>query len=160
MNPATTVMSAKPYNFSWMVEGELCACAQPDRRAHMEFLKKAGVRHLVCLSEDLPPAYHPDLRVHTIPVQEFEPPTLQQIKKFIKVCERARAEQVAVCVHCRMGRGRTGVMLACYLVRYLGQIPQEAITNIRFRRPYSIETWEQEFVVKTFYDYWTSIRAQ
>ncbi|XP_018022510.1 dual specificity protein phosphatase 23 [Hyalella azteca] len=152
-------MAAQPYNFSWMVPGEICACARPDRRAHAQFLRDAGVRYVVCLSDDLPPAPYPDLHIQTIPVEEFEPPTLDQIHEFIGICELARARQVAVCVHCRMGRGRTGVMLACYLIRYQGQVPQQAISNVRFKRPYSIETWEQEFVVKDYYDHWTKVRT-
>lgn len=58
----------------------------------------------------------------------------------------------AVGVHCRMGRGRTGVMAACYLVKFQGQSPDSAIASIRRLRPGSIETYSQEKAVVAFYD--------
>ena len=52
-----------------------------------------------------------------------------------------------------MGRGRTGVMLACYLVKFYKQLFDQAICNIRLMRPYSLETWEQERIVRDYYDH-------
>jgi atypical dual specificity phosphatase len=45
--------------------------------------------------------------------------------------------------------GRTGVVLACYLVAK-GQTPQNAIARVRRLRPGSIETDEQEQSVIEF----------
>ena len=28
-----------PYNFSWIIKGELCACAWPQTKANVEYLK-------------------------------------------------------------------------------------------------------------------------
>ena len=63
----------------------------------------------------------------------------------------------AVGIHCRMGRGRTGVMAACYLVYFYDMSPQRAITNIRMMRPGSVETYEQERAVLEYYDYLRSL---
>jgi atypical dual specificity phosphatase len=60
-------------------------------------------------------------------------------------------------VHCRMGRGRTGVMTACFLVHFYGQSPERAITNVRLMRPGSVETYEQEKAVVKYYDYLRSM---
>ena len=47
-------------------------------------------------------------------------------------------------------------MLAAYLVGVLGVEPDVAIDEIRTKRPYSIETYEQEEAVHRFHDYITT----
>lgn len=55
-----------------------------------------------------------------------------------------------VAVHCRAGYGRTGTMLACYLVAVEGYSAADAITETRRRRSWSIETEQQEQAVIDF----------
>lgn len=62
----------------------------------------------------------------------------------------ARSSQ-AVAVHCALGFGRTGTMLACYLVKERGLAAGDAIAEVRRLRPGSIETYEQEKAVFQFY---------
>lgn len=52
-----------------------------------------------------------------------------------------------------MGRGRTGVMAACYLVRFQDFAPEKAITTVRLQRPGSVETSQQERSVVRYRDY-------
>lgn len=56
-----------------------------------------------------------------------------------------------VAVHCMHGHGRTGTMLACYLVKNMKMSGIEAIRKIRKLRQGSIETQEQEKAVVQFY---------
>lgn len=54
-------------------------------------------------------------------------------------------------VHCMHGHGRTGTMLACYLVKTGKMSGIDAINEIRRLRRGSIETHEQEKAVVQFY---------
>lgn len=54
-------------------------------------------------------------------------------------------------VHCMHGFGRTGTMLACYLVKMKKVSGIDAINEIRRLRKGSIETHEQEKAVVQFY---------
>jgi len=56
-----------------------------------------------------------------------------------------------VAVHCMHGHGRTGTMLACYLVKTRKMSGIDAINEIRRLRSGSIETNEQEKAVVQFY---------
>ncbi len=57
---------------------------------------------------------------------------------------------MGVAVHCAAGLGRTGVVLACYLIDK-GLNATNAIARIRRLRPGSIETEDQEKAVEEFY---------
>ena len=57
--------------------------------------------------------------------------------------------QAVVC-HCQWGRGRTGTMLAAYMVKSKNMQPKEAIEYVRQKRPHSIETREQETAIHEY----------
>ncbi|XP_046889483.1 protein tyrosine phosphatase domain-containing protein 1 [Hypomesus transpacificus] len=55
-----------------------------------------------------------------------------------------------VAVHCHAGLGRTGVLIACYLVYTLRISPSEAVQYVRIKRPRSIQTRAQISLVFEF----------
>jgi len=89
------------------------------------------------------------LKHYQILIPDFEAPTQEQIREFVEIVDR-EIERGAVLVHCLAGRGRTGTMLACYLV-WKGWKPEEAIREVRKARPGAIETIEQEEAIMKFY---------
>lgn len=56
-------------------------------------------------------------------------------------------------IHCVMGQGRTGTLLASYLMKKEGLTAVEAIDETRRRRNRSIETKEQEETLKAYEHY-------
>ncbi|XP_076215919.1 dual specificity protein phosphatase 23 isoform X1 [Aptenodytes patagonicus] len=144
--------ASEPPNFSWVAEGRLAGLAMPREPGHYRFLLGQGVRHLVSLSERAPPHHSccPAIRLHRLRVPDFSPPTPGQIQSFLQLVEEATARGEAVAVHCMLGHGRTGTMLACYLAKAQKMSGGDAIREIRRLRPGSIETWEQEQAVIQF----------
>uniref|UniRef100_A0A673JWF2 Dual specificity protein phosphatase 23 n=1 Tax=Sinocyclocheilus rhinocerous TaxID=307959 RepID=A0A673JWF2_9TELE len=133
--------SAQPPNFSWVDPGKVAGLAMPRMTAHYQYLLNNGIKHLVTLSERKPP-YHdtcPDLTLHACSSDN-------KCTILIIVCL-----QQAVAVHCLHGFGRTGTMLACYLVKSRKITGIDAINEIRSIRRGSIETREQEQMVVQFY---------
>ncbi|KAM3956813.1 dual specificity protein phosphatase 23 [Aphomia sociella] len=147
--------SYPPYNFSWFIEKKIAAMGWPQTVANLNYLADVGVNHLVTLSpERRPPILECEkkLKWTEIRVKEFGAPTLKQILKFIEICERAEIRGEVVGVHCRHGRGRTGTMLACYLVHFQNMAPERAVLTVRVQRPGSCETYEQEKIVCHYHD--------
>ena len=109
-------------NISWIIEGEIAGMAKPASSVYdFGFIRDNGFEAIVSLSE--------------IPLSEG------LIEEF--------GFTVKHVVHCDAGIGRTGTMLACYLVSK-GYNAEKAIEEVRIKRPGSIETVKQEEVIVKF----------
>jgi len=142
--------------FSWVEKDSLAAMARPGRERDLEedlaWLQSAGIRILVSLTEEPVPEKVLEkygMEGLHLPVEDFTPPTLAQIDRFLEEVARARLEGFALGIHCTAGKGRTGTMLAAYLVTR-DRSAEEAIAEIRKLRPGSVETPRQEERVAEF----------
>ena len=142
--------------FSWIVPGELAAMPLPGRDRQLDldaaYLEQEGIRVLVSLTEEAPDAAtltSRSIEQRHIPVQDFNPPTIEQMIEFVTLVEDSVAAGTPVGVHCTAGLGRSGTMAAAYLVT-TGFSPDDAIATVRGLRPGSIETADQEASIHHF----------
>jgi atypical dual specificity phosphatase len=84
-----------------------------------------------------------------VPVVDMEAPTQDDLDRCLATIRRAHDKLMAVGVHCGAGLGRTGVVLACYLVTK-DMTAKNAMARVRRLRPGSIETPAQEEAVTEF----------
>jgi atypical dual specificity phosphatase len=142
----------RPNPFDWIEEDAILACVYPDEDRGLPALERAGIGVLINLHEGAHDpaalARHGLSEVH-LPVRDFTPPSPEQLDAGVAAIERALARGQRVAVHCAGGLGRTGTLLACYLVRH-GASPEEAIARVRAARPGSVETAAQEAAVATY----------
>ena len=142
-----------PPNFSWCESGLLAACAFPSTPGHLHYLVQHNVGCLISLTDERHvergDVTEEQLQIVNIPVVDYTPPTLQQVDVFLQCVDQTRVTDKAVCVHCAIGRGRTGTMLACFYAQK-GLSPELAIDYVRQLRPGSLETAEQEMTVHEF----------
>ena len=89
------------------------------------------------------------LRQLHLPVRDFAAPAPAQLDAGVQAIEAELRGDGAVAVHCRAGLGRTGTLLACYLIAQ-GLSAERAIARVRRCRPGSIESWQQAEAVRAF----------
>ena len=139
-----------PRNFSWLERAKVAGCARPESEAELNAVKAQGVQAIVSLTgTPLNPEIVSELGFDYLHSHISGAPTIQQLDEIVKLIEAKNAQSKPVLVHCAEGRGRTGTVLAAYLV-YHGLKADDAIQVVRQKRPGSIESPEQENAIHEF----------
>ena len=147
-------------NLWWAIDGILAGMGipfiDPARRFQMggaldafedelPILHQAGIRAVVSLLNipgDAAVFQSAGFEYKCLPIPDGMPPTLAQVEEFIEFVDSCRLRKLPVAVFCQAGLGRTGTMIAAYLI-HSGKSAAEAITHVRSIEPAAIETRHQ-----------------
>ncbi len=148
-------MSA-PQGFSWVEKPLLAALARPSSPEDLQWLRQQGIEVLLSLPRKTVSIVRLDqrrrgvARVSSSRSKNMEPPTQEtKLDRCVSAITKAVDKNMPVAVHCGAGLGRTGVVLAAYLVSR-GLSAATAIAKVRMLRPHSIETSEQAESVEQY----------
>ena len=151
----TFLSRSRRVNFSWVIDDLLAGHQGPISDQDLSWLKQHGILALVRLIKQERDSVTSSHIVNQgmwdchKPVPDFSTPKPEQVDKIIQFIDISISSQRPVGVSCMAGLGRTGTILACYLVSK-GHDADAAINEVRNKRPGSIETEAQENVVKAY----------
>jgi atypical dual specificity phosphatase len=142
--------AAEPRDFYWVIDRRLAGTPRPGVVAELDSdlsaLRALGVTVLVTLEETATvPASalqaHGMRGIH-VPIPDRHPPTMEQAHRLFREIDARLASHDVLAVHCLAGLGRTGTVLAGYLV-HRGLSALDALDRVRSLRPRSVQTSEQ-----------------
>jgi len=139
-----------PNGFRWVVPGKVAGTPMPGVVQEIDFdlvaLRTMGVTMLITLTEtDFPQEalHRHGLRNLHLPIRDREAPTLAQVKMLIARMDAMLKKGEVLAVHCLAGLGRTGTVLASWLIQD-GLNAQAALNRIRKIEPGYVQSVEQE----------------
>lgn len=145
-----------PYNFSFIWEDRVAGSGHPgtgeELEASLAALREEGVLAVLSLTEDpleMGPIRRFEMDYMHLPVDDFTAPTQEQIDEAVQFIDEQLEHGRGALVHCRAGIGRTGTILACFLVSR-GLSAPNAIRRVRRLRPGSVEVYAQEMAVHRY----------
>jgi atypical dual specificity phosphatase len=145
-------ITKRPTNFSWLLQGKLAGSGMPTSFEEINWIRKQGVKSIITMTErNLPSSWIEGLEYLHIPTEDLTAPDIEKIDVAVDFINERIKNNEPVMVHCAAGIGRTGTILASYLIKYQGLTAKEAIEKIRQERPGSIQSESQEMAV-TFYE--------
>jgi atypical dual specificity phosphatase len=139
------------YRFYWVIENVLAGCSRPgagpdgDVDRDLAALRGYGIEALLTLTETALPwqaLERHGMRGLHLPVDDFHAPTTTQMLDALAFLDEERAAGSPVAIHCLAGQGRTGTVLAAYLIRG-GLSSEQAIAEVRAICPGAIEASPQ-----------------
>lgn len=108
---------------SWIERDTLAASPFPHKVVDVQSIHEQGIRAIITLTErpltaqkGITPEFLNNLGVTSIhiPIDDYQAPTVDQVRNALSFINRMQAQRKPVLVHCMAGQGRTGTVLHAY----------------------------------------------
>ena len=145
------MITGKPDNFSWIIEEKLAGSAIPTSKEEIDWVKQEGVKSIVTIREEpLEDEWIKDVNYLHVHSNDMGIPEFSDLVNSVDFIHQRITNDEPVMVHCLAGLGRTGTILACYLIKYEDMAADDAIEKVRRERHGSIQSFSQEEIIFRF----------
>ena len=147
-------ITKKPTNFSWLINDKLAGSGMLTSPAELEWVIKKGVKSIITMTEEpLPESWIQNIKYLHVPTEDLSAPDMEKIDNVVDFIHGRIKNNEPTMVHCAAGVGRTGTILACYLIKYHNLSAKDAIDKVRKERPGSIQSESQEIAIGLYHKF-------
>jgi atypical dual specificity phosphatase len=150
------MVSDRPTNFSWVAEGKLAGSGLPVTQDEFKWVLDKGIKSIVTVREvPLPSRWidGTDIDYLHLMVEDYGVPNMEVLDEAVNYIDKKIQSGKPVLVHCAAGKGRTGALLAAYMIKKENLTAEQAIEKIRLMRPGSVQSVTQETALSMYEKY-------
>jgi atypical dual specificity phosphatase len=150
------MISDRPTNFSWVTEDKLAGSGLPVNEEEFKWLIDKGIKSIVTVREvPLPSKWFDGSEIDYLhlAVEDYGAPSVEVMDEAVDYIDKKISDGKPVLVHCAAGKGRTGAVLAAYLIKKENFTAEQAIEKIRIMRPGSVQSLTQETALSMYEKY-------
>ena len=150
------MVSDRPTNFSWVTEGKLAGSGLPVTQDEFKWVLDKGIKSIVTVREvPLPSRWidGTDIDYLHLMVEDYGVPNMEVLDEAVNYIDNKIQSGKPVLVHCAAGKGRTGALLAAYMIKKENLTAEQAIEKIRLMRPGSVQSVTQETALSMYEKY-------
>jgi atypical dual specificity phosphatase len=134
-----------------LIKSKLAGSGIPTSINEVQWVLDQGIKSIVTIREEpLDESWTRDVNYLHVLSNDMSVPEFNDLVHAVDFIHRRITGNEPVLVHCLAGMGRTGVILACYLVKYQNMSADEATKKVREERPGSIQSYPQEEIIFRF----------
>ena len=147
-------ITKKPTNFSWLINNKLAGSGMPTSSTELQWVIRQGIKSVITMTENpLPESWVQDVKYLHMPTEDFSAPDMEKIDHTVDFIQERIKNGEPTMVHCAAGVGRTGIILACYLIKHHNFSVKDAIDKVRKERPGSIQSESQEIAIGLYHKF-------
>jgi atypical dual specificity phosphatase len=150
------MVSDRPTNFSWVTEGKLAGSGLPVTQDEFKWILDKGIKSIVTVREvPLPSRWidGTDIDYLHLMVEDYGVPNMEVLDEAVNYIDKKIQSGKPVLVHCAAGKGRTGALLAAYMIKKENFTAEQAIEKVRVMRPGSVQSLTQETALSMYEKY-------
>ena len=144
-------VTGRPDKFSWLIENKLAGSGIPTSIEEVQWIIEQGVKSIITIREEpLDDDWIKDVNYLHVMSNDMGVPEFDDLVHAVDFIHGRITNNEPVMVHCLAGLGRTGTVLASYLIKYQNMSADEAMKKVREQRPGSIQSYPQEEIIFQF----------